>query len=702
MAGMSLEIGQLGHAAAAAAFLILFAVLAASWQRDGKGGWLFGACLSTALWAACVAAVPLGPAWLSLAAMLLETARAGAWLAFLLTLQAASLARLAEGRRSRLALPLVGLATLTVMALDLYTAHAAASGTGVRLSPSVFGHLGISVIGLLMVENLFRNTQPDHRWNIKYLCFGIGALFAYDLALYSDALLFHRVSPELWDARGFAAALIVPFVAISAARNRDWSVDVFVSRRVVFHSATLVGAGIYLLFMAGVGYYLREFGGAFGPVLVVVFVFAAFLLLAIVLSSGQVRARLKVWINKHFFSYRYDYREEWLRLIETMSSVGGGGPLPIRVVKAIANIADSPDGALWLRQERDRFAPAAIWNCTPDEAPFVPDPEFIRFLHEDDWILDVGEYEADPAAYGHIPVPDAMRQTPRAWLLIPLVHHERLIGCLLLGRPRAPRELNWEDFDLLKTAARQAASYLAEQEAARALAESRQFDAFNRRFAFVLHDIKNLVSQLSLMLSNAEKHRDKPAFQEDMIATVRESVEKMNRMLIRLHKGGREAAAAGAVELAPSLRRIVERAACAGRSVAFECRAEGIAVIAEEERFADVIGHVIQNALDATNDGGEVRVRLTAGGAEALIEVEDDGAGMDPAFVRDELFRPFRSTKQGGYGIGAYESREFVREHGGHFDVASRPGEGTTVRISLPVITYTKADQPQELVAELR
>jgi putative PEP-CTERM system histidine kinase len=258
----------------------------------------------------------------------------------------------------------------------------------------------------------------------------------------------------------------------------------------------------------------------------------------------------------------------------------------------------------------------------------------------------------------------------------------------VLGRPRAARDLNWEDYDLLKTIGRQTASYLAEHQTARALAEARQFDQFNKRFAFVLHDIKNLASQLSLITANAEKFKGNPEFVDDMVTTVRETVDKMNRLMTRIHEGGREAKAHAAFELEGVLRQTVARAAIKDRNLSFEGNACGMQLVADEDRFAAVVSHLIDNAIEASPArDGRVAVRLTAQDGDAVIEVEDNGKGMDAEFIRTEMFKPFKSTKDGGYGIGAYESREFVRELGGNLDVVSAPGKGTTVRIRLPAIT---------------
>jgi putative PEP-CTERM system histidine kinase len=339
----------------------------------------------------------------------------------------------------------------------------------------------------------------------------------------------------------------------------------------------------------------------------------------------------------------------------------------------------------------------ASWNATVPEGAMEVDPSFTEFLESRQAVINLAQLEERPEAYDGLKVPDWLREIRRAWLIVPLIHHDRLLGFLLLGKPRAARDVDHEDYVLLTTVGRQAASYLAERETARALVEARQFDEFNRRFAFVLHDIKNLVSQLSLLTQNAEKHKKNPAFQEDMLATVKESVDKMNKLLVRLHEGGREAAATKAVELAPLMRGVVERNAGRSDNLMFESTVDGISVVADEERLGAVLAHLIDNALggisEMTDGTGRVDVRLSARGGEAVIEVQDNGAGMDEHFVRNELFRPFKSTKSGGYGIGAFESREFVRELGGRMDVISAPGKGTTIRISVPALNAAQENE---------
>ncbi|MGB0630943.1 MAG: XrtA/PEP-CTERM system histidine kinase PrsK [Alphaproteobacteria bacterium] len=687
------NIGTFNYSISAVTFVLLTVLLFASWKRGWVGAWLIAASVLTAAWSVVTAYSYTAGADSRLASDVLEILRGAGWLMFLAGVLSKTWDTGRHRAIGRFVVPAIAVFSILIVSIDCveYTINADVAGA-VGLDLAILGRLVIAVVGILLIENLYRNTKREHRWGIKYVCFGIGGMFAYEFFMFADGLLFQSVNQDLVDARGIVNAVIAHLIAVSAARNPDWSIDVAVSRRVIFHSATLIGAGIYLLLMAAAGFYLREFGGQWGPAVQVVFLFAAIVLLVLTLFSGSFRAWVKVNINKYFFTYRYDYREEWLRLIRTISSVGSGRDLAERVIKGLADIVESPEGTLWLYREPDQFELRKSYNSRVVEGTQTADPKFAQFLEDRQWVINLDEFRENPALYDDLMLPEWLRDTRddvRAWLVVPLLHHDRLMGILMLGQPRVLRELNWEDYDLLKTVGRQSASYLSEHESASALAEAKQFDEFNRRFAFVLHDIKNLVSQLSLMVKNAEKHKNNPAFQEDMLQTVSESVEKMNNLLVRLHEGGRQAAASAALDLSLFLRQIVEHNSRADGRLSFEDDVAGIAVVIDEERLGAVMAHVIDNALDAIEGDGSIAVRLGASGSEAVIEVEDNGCGMTAEFIRDELFKPFRTSKGGGYGIGAFESREYVRENGGRMDVESEPGSGTKVTIRLPALSRT-------------
>jgi putative PEP-CTERM system histidine kinase len=463
----------------------------------------------------------------------------------------------------------------------------------------------------------------------------------------------------------------------------------------MFHSAALFGSAIYLLAMGSVGYYLRYVGGRWGTVMQTGFLFGAVCLLGVILFSGTARSWLKVWISKHFYRYNYDYREEWMRFTRTLSERGPG--LGDRAIQALAALVESPGGVLWQREGGQigaRFAPRAHWQAPAADMAEPEHSPFCQFLESTQWVIDLDEYVDSPDKYEGLAVPDWLLDLPRRWLVVPLILHEKLFGFVVLQRARSPLKLNWEIFDLLEIAGSQAASHLAQEDVANALMVARQFESFNRMSTFVVHDLKNLVAQLSLMNANAEKHKDNPEFQRDMLETLNHSVQKMKLLLQKLSRSE------NAEKPLPLAVDQVVRGAVALKS-AFEphpqlvVEAPGLKVLADRERLERVVGHLIQNAIEATPRDGHVLIRVgrrigdtrddKRSPADAIeIEITDTGEGMTEEFIRERLFKPFDSTKSAGMGIGVFESREYINELGGALEVSSRPTLGTTFKVVLP------------------
>lgn len=683
-----------GFAAGAYAFsALLYAfltiLLLTQWRGRARGGYLLAACAITAVWAAvnawqlAAAALPTIVLWIA------ETLHDFAWLFFLIAVLSPVVEQGSGTQRTLNAARLLLLALVAVLLLSLdegaglgaLLAHTAATA-----DIKLVGHLLLAVAGITLIEQVLRNTSPERRPAVNYLAIALGAHFIFDFYLYSDALMFRRLDQNLWMSRGFVHLLTVPLLTIAAARNPDWSLPISLSRRAVLHTSALLGAGIYLLVMALVGYYIRLFGGEWGTVLRTVFLFSAGIILAMLFVSGRLRRHLRVLINKHFFAYRYDYRDEWLKLIATLTGRLSPRPLPERVIAALGEMVESRGGVVFLVGERGDCRPKGQLEHPPVTlANEGRADSLVRFLERTRWVIDLDEHRSRPSAYEALELPDWLGGIRDPWLVVPLIHDDRLIGFVVLTRPPRPEPLDWESLDLLKTAGLQAASYLALSQAAESLAEARQFEGFNRLSAFVIHDLKNLIAQLSLVVDNAQRHKANPAFIDDAVRTIENSVGKMNRLMAQL----RLAAAPPApelVEVGELLASVVEAHQRQQPAPRFASAPVPVQVRANPERLAAVIGHIVQNAQDATPATGTVVARLEARAGYALVTVEDDGSGMDEAFVRDRLFRPFDSTKGlTGMGIGAYECREFVKSLGGRVEVQSAPGRGTTFSIALPL-----------------
>lgn len=686
----------LGYATAGACFLFL-SLLATTSRHSLRLKFTFvAASLVSALWAGAAAhqAVFDSPAIL---VQLLEPLRDLAWFGFLFTVLGIACQPSAQiSLRLRKAFGWIVAFTAGLLFIAAYR-HAVPASVAITDVNLYAGHVLMSVGVLVLLEQLCRNSLPELRRGVKYLCLGMGSMYAYDFILYSDAMLFHQITPLLWDARGFIHAIVAPVIGIAIMRKLEWPASPalqynLISRRLVFHTTALLSTGLYLLIMGTGSYYVRIYAGDWGIVAQVAFLFASGLLLAILLFSGQLRAWLRVNISKHFLDYKYDYREEWLRFMRSLFAGQPDSQLRERVIQAIAQIVKSPGGILWWRQDNGQFDSVARWNMDGPAPKVGPaDSALLQILEQHEWVINLDERKINPklrSILQGVKLPEWLRNMTSAWLVVPLILHDQLAGFVILARSHIEplkRHFNWEDCDLLKTAGRQAASHLAQLEAAQALSEARQFETFNRLSAYVVHDLKNLVGQLSLVVSNSAKHKHNPLFMDDVISTVDNSVARMNRLLAQLRHDEARTDQTNYVDIAQLLNEIVHNDRSGLRPPALELQQDRIFVTANRDRLAAVIGHVIQNARDATPANGCISVRMRTEAKFALVEVEDTGCGMDEIFIRESLFRPFKTTKgSNGMGIGTYETREFVRSLGGDVDVVSRPGQGSIFRLFLP------------------
>lgn len=613
--------------------------------------------------------------------------RYGCWCAFLLLLLRPERHKSSAGIAWMKPIALVVM-FLDAMALTLGALRSQVFGDPARLV--LISSLSSAVLAMVLLEQVFRNVSEDSRWNIKPLCLGLAGIFLFDLYLFSQAVLFNRVDADALSIRGAVHALVVPLLLLSLTLRNDWVSKIHLSPKVVFQTATLLIAGVYLIFISGVGYYVRYFGGEWGRALQLGMVFVALIFLMVLVLSGTVRARLRVFLGKHFFRYRFDYREEWLKFTRTLAARNSPQEMGQQVIRGLADMLDSPAGGLWLKTPGESaFSQTARWNLTRILEKEEANSALCQFMVRSGWVINLEEYRSFPRRYGALKLPLWLQHLQHAWLIVPLTVGSEFIGFVVLASARTRVEVNWEVNDLLKTAGQQAASFLSQMQATEALLEVRKFDAFNRMSAFVVHDLKNIVTQLSLMMKNAKRLGNNPEFQQDMLMTVENALDRMRQLMLQLREGATPPGRAFGVELSGIIQRIEAVAAGRGRTLEVTMR-EPVVTRGHEERLERIIGHVVQNAFDATQPEGRVWLNLDRASGQARVVVGDTGQGMSPEFVRDRLFKPFQSTKQAGMGIGAYESYQYVQELGGRIEVDSALGLGTTVKMLLPLFESQK------------
>lgn len=670
------------HALAA----LLFTALAVLQARPGSVAvprLPFGLALATtALWALAVAGIGFG----DVVTRLTDGFRQLAWLGLMATLAIG-------GTSGRLSRPVAALYVVVggVLALTLALSFSAAAWEGasaqaqsaisdVRLALRMIAAVG----ALLLLRHLFQGPPLRGRTAARLVALAMGGLWATDLAVYVSAWISGEWPTSVIAARGVSLIALAPMLAVAGQRR---AARLQVSRTVALQALLVVALGLYASLTGMAMGLIGVFGGTHARVAQTALVFGSAAALLTIASTPWLRAWAKVLVAKHLFSHRYDYRAEWLRFTETLGAPGGEQRLEERVVKAVADITDSAAGLL-LVPDGEGLAAATRWNWAGGEA--TAGTSLAAHLAETRRIVEIDAVRVGRAPAEQGIVPDWILADPDAWAIVPLLHEARLTGAIVLARPPVDRGLDWEDFDLLGVAGRQAASYLAEDRARSALVEAERFDEFNRRFAFILHDLKNLVSQIMLVARNAERHIDNPDFRADMTATLRETSDRMTMLLSRLaQRGPKPNEPSIAVPVGEVMRRIAAR-----RRSQHPISLSGEAVAqAAPGALETLLDHLVQNAIEASAAGVPVALSARRDGGCVAIEVADQGAGMSAAFVRDRLFKPFDSAKPGGFGIGAFEARQLAEAMGGQVTVSSREGEGSRFTVILPA-----ADEGEAMV----
>ena len=685
-----------GHGIAAALFGAL-----AIWQfqrkveRNTKHIWLIVAIALTSFWALSIAVE--GP--LSQISRFAETLRNFGWLAFMFTLL-----RAGEGRDHPKTVNIIYAALAFVLIGQMLVDSLIAAFAGsprledVTLYTSLVLRMIFAVGALVLVHNLYSISAPETRWGIRLPMASLAAIWTFDLNLFTITYLTQQSPVELHAMRGPMIAVIAPILGLASLRNTEWNLKL--SRSVAFRSLSLVAIGSYLLMMVVIATALQIVGGDYARLAQISFLFGTSIAALLLLPSGRFRAWFKVKLAKNFFQHRYDYRSEWIRFTDTIGRPGAdSAPFHERVIKAIADITDSPAGILLVPDDSAQLVMQSQWNwssidiparaCAARTTAFFEDTSHIV---EFDALRAGQDEKCDASA-----LPEWMNQDQRIWVAVPLVHFDRLAGLMLLARPRVNRTLDWEDLDMLRVVGRQVASYLAEYRSQVSLSEVQRFDEFNRRMAFIMHDIKNLVSQLSLLARNAKRHADNPEFQADMIDTLQDSADKMNGLLERLSQHNKaNPEEPKSVRIRDLIRSTIEKKRLL-HNVASK-QIDDLTVFADPARVDQILGHLIQNAIDASTEGQPITINARRRDLSVAIEICDQGTGMSNEFIRNQLFKPFASSKKGGFGIGAYEARELAQAMNGRLEVESTEGVGSRFTLILPLSKHL----PDEISADER
>ncbi|MDO6487727.1 PEP-CTERM system histidine kinase PrsK [Colwellia sp. 6_MG-2023] len=542
----------------------------------------------------------------------------------------------------------------------------------------------LNLLSLVLLEQIYRGANDEAKESVTPLVIAIGCIAVFDFVLFAQATMVGGIEFQFWYIRGYLSALAVPLLLISVRHFKAGTVRVFVSRNVVFYSSMLMIAGLYLLAMAVAGYLINYFGGKWGELVSFGFFILGSIVLAVLLITESVRRRVKVFISKHFFANKYEYREEWLELIGKIETATAENYYQMSLQIMMSKV-DATGGVILKAMENNRFVVPHSDGIELDES-FDKDLELLEnFTKRQGWIIDINEYSENPLSYPGLFIQPKIWHAVGVNILVPILIGKTFYGFFVLSNSNEENKLNWEDRDLLFAISKQLGNFISLNEANDKLAEAKQFDAFNQMSAFLVHDLKNIQAQLALITSNAIQHRDNPEFVDDVFETVESATERLAKVLTQLRNKQVAQSTSRKVDLGDIIERVIEQRNVIQPRVYLQKNDNCLATL-DDERFFSVMNHLIQNAQEASAADGRVDVTLEKQGERINIAVSDNGCGMSATFIKTRLFKPFDTTKgNAGMGIGVFDAKQFFESVAGSLTVESIEGQGTKMMISLPI-----------------
>lgn len=538
------------------------------------------------------------------------------------------------------------------------------------------GVLVYMIAAAVNMEATLRGADKVERWKIKFETLGAGAIIAMFIFYYSQALLYRSLDMDLLGLRSAMLILATGLMAYSKLMRGN-GVKVQVSKEMAYRSTVVLAVGLYLIGLGIMGEGMRHFGEKMSRNLLVTLFFVGGVGIIIALLSENIQRKIRVFLSKNFFSDKYDYRAQWLNFTDRVSSEGTSEGVLKAILSSFSGTFGTTGAALFIRDEQDGdYECAAVYELhIPVRG--LPDKSGLAVFMEPNgrvYSRAEGSHPVDETGQRFL-------EENGIYFLIPLYTSGAMNGFIALGPPINGKEVyTFEDYDLMKTLSRQTSSIIHNLRLSDELSRARQMEAIGRVSAFVIHDLKNHVSSLSMMVDNADEHMDDPEFQRDMVGSLSATVKKMNVLISRL-KNIKEKASLNL--RSADLRAMAEEAL---KGVSGDVRLEGPSVLADAdpEEIQKVVLNIVLNAIEASPAGSTVKVEVGAS-LSAYISVRDSGCGMTAEFMETRLFKPFSTTKTKGLGIGLYQCKQVIEAHGGAIEVVSRPGQGSVFTIKLPL-----------------
>lgn len=539
-----------------------------------------------------------------------------------------------------------------------------------------------SVVILVNLENTFRSLTPDSQGKMAVPLLALMVGFLFLVWSSSEMLLYSRLTLSSM----FIASLLIFLNGLGflyfSLRQKALQTKIYVGRQFAYSSVLMFIIGLYLMGAGIVGKLLGSLGGDVKIYTSILASFALITALIFLLLSSSLKERIRGFVDRNFYREKYDYRREWSRFSQELSSIIDLNILVEIIGRTISQLVDVKEIALLLPQREGDFV--LFWgsNLSQEENGIPQNKEFF------DWIWRYGKpVNIRQIEDSYKDVRQSLQRLGTA-LLVPLISKRELVALLSLGEKK--KGYSREDMEILETIGDHSAMAILNARLNQSLVATKQLESFHKLSSFIIHDLKNSISTLSLLVRNANNHLQEPDFQRSMLTTVTQAVERMNSLMGKLRTVSQE----GKINQGPvDLNSLVEGTLSKLRTgerkeIEVEKHLNGIPLVkGDPDLLEKVVLNLMLNGIEAMPQGGRLKVSTAkeSQGERAELKVADTGVGMSESFIRNSLFKPFQTSKRKGLGLGLYQSKEIVKAHGGQIKVESKKGEGTTFTLKLRI-----------------
>ena len=550
----------------------------------------------------------------------------------------------------------------------------------------LYSKIILTLVAIVMAEQLIRNRDASRI--TKFAALIVITQAGYDALVYCNLLFQISSNENLWFARVFissATSLLLALCIIIYPFEEHQENKFKLSNPVILFNTSFILIGSFFVFISLLSFIVNFFNIQWSEIFSILFYVMAILTIATLSSMEKFRRKINVWTSKHFFSQKYDYHKQWLKLDLLLSKKSQGYNSYETALLAMSSLFEANAGGLWIKGPQFFSLVAKQKLDFKSDRPIEANSsDFIRLMQEKEWIYQSPQQEQTTNAQYNLRLPKWFLNNKNSWVIIPLHNRGDLFGFIFLCKTSQQEPLTWEDLDILKLTGSQIASYIKQRQNAEKLAQNKKFDLFNKLTAFAIHDIKNLLAQQSLMVKNADKFKNNPEFINDMIFTLSNSVKKMEQLLIKLQ--GNPLGKIERIDFKQLLQTALQMNSNSSQEIKFSSNGDSAFVQADHDKLLMVINHLIKNALDASENNGSIYIELSTKIDELWLEIKDSGCGMEQSFIDELLFKPFSSTKKNqGMGLGAYQIKELIHSLQGELFVESIKGKGSTFTIYLPL-----------------